>query len=327
VFGRYVSDEIVDDLLERPDGLTLGGERRTVTVLMADVRGFTTLSERLAPEQVVALLNSFLETMTEIIMTHGGTIDEILGDAVLVIFGAPVRHADHARRAISCAVDMQLALPIVNARHREMGLPTLEMGVGVHTGEVVAGNIGSRRRAKYGVVGSPVNLTARIESYTVGGQILVSAVSASAAGTDLRIDGTMEVRAKGFNEPVTVYEVGGIGLGTSASRTLPERDMAMIELSVPVAVNFARVDGKVVGDTRYTGFIARASGCEAEIQCQRPPRAFSDVRLELPDGAGTIYGKVLPWTRADRVGFLIRFTAIDDAATATLASVRSRPAG
>ncbi|HUQ05799.1 MAG TPA: adenylate/guanylate cyclase domain-containing protein [Kofleriaceae bacterium] len=327
VFGRYVSDEIVDDLLERPDGLTLGGERRTVTVLMADVRGFTTLSERLAPEQVVALLNSFLETMTEIIVTHGGTIDEILGDAVLVIFGAPVRHADHARRAVSCALDMQLALPAVNARHRQMGLPTLEMGVGVHTGEVVAGNIGSRRRAKYGVVGSPVNLTARIESYTVGGQILVSEVSANAAGADLRIDGTMEVRAKGFNEPVTVYEVGGIGLGSASPRTLPERDMAMIELSEPVPVSFARVDGKVVGDARYTGFIARASGCEAEIQCQRPPRAFSDVRLELPEGAGAIYGKVLPWTRADRVGFLIRFTAIDDAATASLREARSRPAG
>lgn len=327
VFGRYVSDEIVDDLLERPDGLTLGGERRIVTVLMADVRGFTTLSERLAPEQVVSLLNGFLETMTEIIVHHGGTIDEILGDAVLVIFGAPVRHADHARRAVSCAVDMQLALPEVNARHKEMGLPMLEMGVGVHTGEVVAGNIGSRRRAKYGVVGSPVNMTARIESYTVGGQILVSSTAATAAGSDLRVDATMEVRAKGFNEPVTVYEIGGIGLGSASPRTLPERDMAMIELASPIAVNFARVDGKVVGDTRYTGYLARASGCEAEIQCQRPPRAFSDVRLELPEGAGTIYGKVLPWTRADRVGFLIRFTAIDDAATATLAMVRSRPAG
>jgi adenylate cyclase len=327
VFGRYVSDEIVDDLLERPDGLTLGGERRTVTVLMADVRGFTTLSERLDPEQVVALLNGLLETMTEIIVQHGGTIDEILGDAVLVIFGAPVRHADHARRAVSCAIDMQLALPQINARHEEMGLPTLEMGIGVHTGEVVAGNIGSRRRAKYGVVGSPVNLTARIESYTVGGQILVSAVSAAAAGDDLRIDATMEVRAKGFTEPVTVFEVGGIGIGGPAPRTLRERDMTMIELAAPIAVHFTRIDGKVVGDTRYSGFLARASGCEAEIQCQRPPRAFSDVRVELPDGAGAIYGKVLPWTRADRVGFLIRFTAVDDAADAALAAARATSAG
>jgi adenylate cyclase len=327
VFGRYVSDEIVDDLLERPDGLNLGGERRTVTVLMADVRGFTSLSERLSPEQVVALLNGLLETMTEIIVQHGGTIDEILGDAVLVIFGAPVRHADHARRAVACAVDMQLALPGINARHQQAGLPTLEMGVGVHTGEVVAGNIGSRRRAKYGVVGSTVNMTARIESYTVGGQILVSSTAAAAAGSDLRIDGTMEVRAKGFNEPVTVYEIGGIGVGGADARTLPERDMTMVELPEPIAINFARVDGKVVGDTRYTGFVARASGCEAEIQCQRPPRAFSDVRLELPEGKGLIYGKVLPWTRADRVGFLIRFTSIDDDANDVLAAARSRPAG
>jgi adenylate cyclase len=170
-------------------------------------------------------------------------------------------------------------------------------------------------------------MTARIESYTVGGQILVSSTSAAAAGTDLRIDGTMEVRAKGFNEPVTVYEIGGIGIGGPDPRTLPERDMTMIELTEPIAISFARVDGKVVGETRYAGYVARASGCEAEIQCQRPPRAFSDVRVELPDGKGLIYGKVLPWTRADRVGFLIRFTSVDDDANAALSVARSRPAG
>ncbi len=328
VFGRYVSDEIVDDLLERADGLTLGGERRLVTVLMADIRGFTPLSEGLLPEQVVALLNGFLETMTDIIMGHGGTIDEILGDAVLVIFGAPVRHADHARRAVSCAIDMQLAVPAINRRHVAAGLPAIEMGVGVHTGEVVAGNIGSRRRAKYGVVGSPVNLTARIESTTVGGQILISAATAAAAGTDLRIDATLQIRAKGFAEPVTVHELGGIGIGGVGAlpRTLPERDMTMVELSAPIAISYAMVDGKQVSDGRYVGWLVRVSGCEADVLCDRPPRVFTDVRLQLSDAAGTIYGKVMPWTHRSKLGFRLRFTAVDAPAADQLATARAAPA-
>jgi adenylate cyclase len=327
VFGRYVSDEIVDDLLERPDGLNLGGEKREVTVLMADLRGFTSLSENLAPEQVVALLNGFLESMTEIIIAHGGTIDEILGDAVLVIFGAPVRHHDHARRAVSCAVDMQLALPAVNARHQLAGLPAIEMGVGCHTGEVVAGNIGSRRRAKYGVVGSTVNLTARIESHTVGGQILISAATAAAAGDDLRIDAQLDVRAKGFAGPITAYEIGGIGVGQPAPRLLPERDMNLIELAEMIGVDYAMVDGKRVSDTHFTGWMVRASGCEAEVLCDRPPRAFTDVRLVLARTAGTLYGKVVPWTRRTQLGFRVRFTAVDSVAAAALAAARAAVTG
>ena len=149
-FGRYLSDDIVDNLLDHPEGLKLGGETRLVTILMSDLRGFTSMSKRLVPEQVVAILNRYLGAMVEVIGRHQGTIDEFIGDAILVIFGAPVRRADHAESAVACAVSMQLAMDPLNEANRRDGLPELEMGIGVNTGEVVVGNIGSDTRAKYG---------------------------------------------------------------------------------------------------------------------------------------------------------------------------------
>jgi adenylate cyclase len=316
VFGRYLSDEIVDSLLDRPGGLTLGGERRRVTVLMADLRGFTTMSERLAPEAVVAVLNGFLEVMTDVILDHGGTIDEILGDATLVIFGAPSTHPDHARRAVAFAIDMQLAQATVNAQNQAAGLPAVEMGIGVHTGDVVAGNIGSRRRAKYGVVGPTVNLTARIESYTVGGQILISEATRLAAGHDLRIDSRLVVTPKGVPAPITLHELGGIG--GERPRALPLRDRTVLALGTPIPVVFDMLEGKHLDGQQRQGALTHASEAEAEVRCERPPRAFTDVRIELHDGEGEIYGKVMPWDREDS-GFRVRFTSISPATAAWLA--------
>ena len=133
-FGRYLTDEVVTSLLDSPEGLKLGGEKRQVSILMADLRGFTSLSGRLGPEQVVAILNRYLGTMADIIMEYQGTIDEFIGDAIFVIFGAPLRMNDHAQRAVACAVAMQLAMATVNAQNRAEGLPEVEMGVGVNTG-------------------------------------------------------------------------------------------------------------------------------------------------------------------------------------------------
>ena len=158
-FGRYLTDEVVDTLLELPGSLHIGGEKRKVTMMMADLRGFTSLSERLAPKWVVAILNRYLSTMVKVIKQYGGTIDEFIGDAIFVLFGAPVWREDDAQRAVACAVAMQLAMTSVNEQNKEEDLPDLEMGIGIHTGQVVVGNIGSLERMKYGVVGSHVNLS------------------------------------------------------------------------------------------------------------------------------------------------------------------------
>src|SRR5262245_20686483 len=206
-FGRYTSDELVEQLLETSEGLELGGESRRVTILMSDLRGFTALAERLSPEQIVTLLNTYLGAMAEVIMQYQGLIDEFIGDAILAIFGAPIQRVDHASLAVSCAIAMQLAMDSVNEENRRAGLPETAMGIGINTGEVVLGNIGSVKRAKYGVIGSQVNLTSRIESFTAGGQILISESTREAVGDAFKIDGQMSVEAKGVEKPIRIYDV------------------------------------------------------------------------------------------------------------------------
>ncbi len=204
-FGRYVTDEVVADVLDTTEGLELGGEEREVTIMMSDLRGFTAFAERLSPSQVVAFLNRYLEAMVDVITAHQGTIDEIIGDGILVLFGAPIRCEDDVERAVACAVSMQLAMGEVNAQNRREGLPELEMGIGIHTGTVVVGNIGSTKRTKYGAVGSNVNLTGRIESYTTGNQILISESTRQAVGDIVKIDGEMGIDPKGASERLTIH--------------------------------------------------------------------------------------------------------------------------
>ncbi|MBA3564962.1 MAG: response regulator [Gammaproteobacteria bacterium] len=210
VFGRYLSDDIVETLLASPAGLTLGGEKREISILMADIRGFSGAAALLPADRVVALINNFLAVMTDVILRFEGTIDEFIGDAILVLFNAPASVADYAVKAVACALEMQLAIPEVNRRNAALDLPAIEAGIGIHTGEVVVGNIGSEKRAKYGVVGSTVNLASRIESFTAGGQVLISAATRDACGDLLSVRDCFDVHPKGWREPVSVYDVDGV---------------------------------------------------------------------------------------------------------------------
>jgi len=315
-FGRYLSDDIVASLLETPEGLELRGEARLVTILMADLRGFTQRSEGLPPDQVVAMLNNFLEEMTDVIFQYEGTIDEFIGDAILVVFGAPVQREADAERAVACAVAMQLAMPTVNRKNREAGLPEVEMGIGLHTGEVVAGNIGSKKRAKYGVVGPTVNLTGRIESCTVGGQILISEATRAAVTAPLRIDGTLSVEAKGVGRTMTLYDVGGIG--GMHGLALTQATAALRPLSTEVPVLFSVVEGKrnVMPSVHLCGAIVAlaADGTEAAVRTEVDVTALTDLKLYLGSGApdAPFYGKTQPRQDDGDEGFIIRFTSIPD---------------
>jgi adenylate cyclase len=250
-FGRYLTDEVVASLLDSPEGLKLGGEQRQVTILMSDLRGFTSLSGQLAPQQVVAILNRYLGTMAEVIMQYQGTIDEFVGDAIFVIFGAPIWRGDHAQRAVACAVAMQLAMDSINQQHRRESLPEVEMGIGVHTGEVVVGNIGSQKRTKYGAVGSHVNLASRIESYTVGGQILISEATLQEAGPIVRVKAQMRVEAKGIEMPLTLYQVRGIS--GEYNLFLPEREDVLLPLHQEIPLRCTVLEGKHLGGTMFKG--------------------------------------------------------------------------
>jgi adenylate cyclase len=174
-FGRYVSREVARLILASPEGINLGGVEREVTVMFSDLRGYSTISERLSPTEVVDLLNAYFGAMTDVIDEHGGTIIEFLGDGILVVFGAPQKQEDHAVRAVACARGMHARLETLNNEWEASGLSRvwkahgmdrLAAGVALHSGTVVAGNLGSRKRVKYAVIGDVVNVASRVESLT-----------------------------------------------------------------------------------------------------------------------------------------------------------------
>ncbi len=208
-FGRYVSDEIVANLLEQPEGLELGGDLRQVTILMSDIRQFSNICENLEPENVMRLLNTYLGTMSDIIMEFQGTVDEFIGDGILAIFGAPIGREDDAERAIQCALRMQDAVKNINREYTAAGLPEVSMGIGINTGSVIAGNIGSEKRSKYGIVGHNVNLTARIEQQTLGGEILISESTLDKLTGGYQIGRSEQVKVKGIQKHVAIYEIIG----------------------------------------------------------------------------------------------------------------------
>jgi class 3 adenylate cyclase len=210
-FGRYLSDDIVDQLLEAPEGLELGGDLREVTIMMSDICGFTSLAEHLPPTDVVSLLNRYFEPMTNIIFEHDGTIDEFLGDAILAVFGAPRTRHDDPERAVRCALAMRDAMQAVNEANKAAGLPALSQRIALNTGTVIAGNIGSEQRAKYGCVGHAMNVTSRIEGQTDTDEILIAAATHDMLPADVFILGEpRELVAKGIEDAILTYPVLGL---------------------------------------------------------------------------------------------------------------------
>jgi adenylate cyclase len=209
-FGRYLSQEVVEEILKSAGGVELGGELRTMTVMVADLRGFTSLAESHHPRVVLELLNRYLERMTDIIITYEGTIDEFTGDGVLVFFGAPRLMEDHARRAVACALEMQECMHALNRDNRDLGLPDLHMGIGINSGELIVGNIGSEKRKKYGAVGSPINVAFRVEGHSAAGEVLLTPTVYDHLDGRLEVDSTREVQLKGLEKSLLVYSVVGL---------------------------------------------------------------------------------------------------------------------
>jgi adenylate cyclase len=312
-FGRYTSDEVVEALLDAPDGLKLGGEEREVTILMSDLRGFTAMAARLTPQEVISCLNVYLESMVEVITRYQGTIDEIIGDAILVIFGAPVPCEDQASKAVACGLAMQLAIADVNRRLVAQGAPELEMGIGIHTGRVIVGNIGSLRRSKYAAVGSNVNLAGRIESFTTGGQLLISGSTRDKIKAPLRINREFRVEPKGAASALQLYEIGG--LGEPYGLSLLDRSQELRPLPQPAPARFTILEEKFVGRTLYSGRLVAVSELEASLESQLAVAPLSNLKIELEpvSGAnpgGEIYAKVIASTAGEPPQMRIRFTSV-----------------
>src|SRR2546429_1247866 len=210
-FGRYVSPEVARAGREARGGGALGGRKREITVLMSDLRGYTRFAEHGDPAGVMEVLNDYLGRMADVVIAHGGTINEFIGDAIFAVYGAPVEHADHAERAAATALAMQRAMDALNEANVARGRPRLLMGIGINTGEAVVGNIGSEQRTKYAVVGAAVNLAARVEGCTIGGQILLTESTVRYLGPLAEVAPPVHVELKGLDAPVALYELRGLG--------------------------------------------------------------------------------------------------------------------
>ncbi|HEU5163682.1 MAG TPA: adenylate/guanylate cyclase domain-containing protein [Thermoanaerobaculia bacterium] len=210
-FGRYVSPQVLDYLLENPDKVQLGGERRDLTILFSDIRGFTSISEASEPEEVVEMLNEYLTRMVDILLRHGGTLDKFIGDAVMGFWNAPTAVEDHARRAVLCAIEMIEETARLREEWVGQGKAELRIGIGINTGDAVVGNIGSSRVFGYTVIGDTVNLASRLESKNkdYGTEIIVSESTKERMGEDIPAFYLDEVRVKGKNLPVKIFEIRG----------------------------------------------------------------------------------------------------------------------
>jgi len=216
-FTRYVAREVVEEILKDPEQMALTGERRDVSVLFCDIRGFTPLSERLSPEEVVALLNEFYTLMIDTVFKHEGTLDKFLGDAVMAVFGAPIAHQDHSIRAIRTAVAMQSGIQELSKKRIKEGKDPISIGIGVSAGEAVAGTVGTENRMEYTVIGDRVNLAARLEANAKPGQVLISQWTYEKVDKLVNARSLGYFKVKGKEEEVEVYEVLGLAESRESS--------------------------------------------------------------------------------------------------------------
>jgi adenylate cyclase len=209
MFSHYMSDLLIQDLLKNPDKLRLGGEKRVLTVFFSDLAGFTSLSEKLTPEEVVALLNRYLTAMTDIILDSGGLIDKYEGDAIMAFWGAPVPQDDHAARACLAALDNQGRLAELRQEFVAMGLPPVYSRIGINTGEMIIGNMGSSQRFDFTVMGDSVNLAARLEGAgkAYGTSMIISEETYRQAEDRVEVRELDLLQVKGKEVPVRIYEL------------------------------------------------------------------------------------------------------------------------
>ncbi len=206
-YSRFLPEYVVKQMLENPQSFKLGGLNQIITVLFADIRGFTRISEHTPPEKVVQLLNKYFSAMTDIIFAHGGTLDKYIGDGLMALFGAPTATQQDASNALNAAVAMQRRILAINEELRGEGFHEIGVGMGLHTGEATVGYIGSERRSEYTAIGDTVNLASRLESNALGGEILMSEVTARAANSRYPLKPREPITVKNRVQPVQLFEV------------------------------------------------------------------------------------------------------------------------
>ena len=311
---RFLSDDIVKQLFDTPEGMKVGGKKQVLTVMMSDLRGFTAMSERLDPADLVLMLNHYLGEMTEVIQENRGTIIEFIGDGIMAIFGAPEPTQTHATDAVVAALCMQARMEEINRWNKEHDLPVLEMGIGLNTGEVIVGNLGSEKRTKYGVVGSNVNLCGRIESYTVGGQILIPPSTSSMIDAKLEIAKKMTVYPKGAKGELELAQVTGIGEPYDIHVQMSDSILQQLDISIPVS--FFKLEGKHEIARRYYGGITAVSRDGACLESDTKLEVYDNIQI---DAGGKLFCKV---TDVKDGGYILQYTSVPTGYAAWLKEAR-----
>ncbi len=300
VFGRYFSDEIIDKIFQDPTSVSIGGEKKDMTVMMADLRGFTAISQSMDSDALMDLLNFYFGKMVEIISQYKGSVIEFLGDGILAVFGAPIPLEDHAEHAIAAAITMQNEMCQVNEYCREKGYENVDMGIGIHSGDVFIGNIGSDKVMRYNVIGRVVNECSRIESYSVGSQVLVSAHAIERLKCDYTIKGTIDVKAKGIGTELKVCEVSELS-GRYSCKIQEDEEQKSYKPAERILFELHLIVDKLVGsrairtelkEISYKNAIVGLEDKNIEIDL------YDDIKILAVDSAGKVlfndvYAKVV----------------------------------
>ncbi len=318
--GDVTEDELkqkIGKVIDKYLDINANTELCEVTILLSDIRGFTSISERHTADKIVGMLNNYFAHMNEVIQQYEGVIDKYIGDAILVLFGAPDRRDDDPQRAVACAVQMQITMDRVNELNRQQDLPELFIGIGINTGTVSAGQIGSNLYNEYTVIGDGVNLASRIESHSLRGQVLISEFTYDKVQQLVQVGQLNTVRVKGKNEPAKFYEVTGLQ-GTNGLQ-VPRREVrTSVRVAIESAFTFQVVSGKDVLPDVHKGMLKDISynGFFAVMSKQLEP--FTDICIKLSMSllggeTRTNYAKVMSVREMPNgFGCGVQFTSLDD---------------
>lgn len=300
-FRRYTSAEIAEYVLNTPEGEKQGGVSKDVSILMSDLRGFTALSTKMTPDELITLLNHYFAIMAEIIVSFRGTVIEFLGDGIFVVFGAPKDDPDHATTAVRCAIEMENAMDRVNEWNAENGYPELKMGIGINSGKAVVGNIGSESKMKYGCMGETVNIAGRVESFTVGGQIYISEYTKALLKEEVKVRDTQSFMPKGARKEIEIFSIEGLG---ELDLKLSSEEIKW-RGNIDKDVSFQRLSGKAVLEEVYTGVIKDLSE-DLENGLLKTDAPLSKMENIMMDIGGDLYAKVMSGSEE---GYILTFTS------------------
>jgi adenylate cyclase len=291
---------------------------KDVTILMSDIRGFTSISEHYSPIKIIEALNTYFEIMVPIIARHGGEVDKYMGDSIMALFYIEGSDSNSPLEAVTCAVEMQQAMEKVNAILQERGMEKLYMGIGINTGRVVCSAMGTDIHREYSVIGDQVNLTARIEAFTLRGQILISEHTCDLVRDYIETGDTNEVAVKGKNKDIVIHEL--LAVTHPARLEVPERDgRRSPRVAVDIPSNFQVLEGKKIRPDFLSTRILDISYGGVSMLSQVPLSKMSDIRLMLnfdfsDKDDNQIYAKVLRVSETDQgYQYGVEFTAVNDA--------------